>query len=81
MKPIQLSKKNWKKLSKWRVELDCKTYDDVVTKLIKLVSYYKLGNELKEVNSPNAKGSSKLNTDFAEDVNSRAAHSSQGGAK
>ena len=37
MKTIQVSTKTWKRLMKWRVELNCKSLDELVERILKIV--------------------------------------------
>ena len=40
MKSIRMSDETWKTLMRWRLELDVKTIDDVLVRLIKLAPTY-----------------------------------------
>ena len=43
-----MSDKTWAKLMKWRIDLDCSTMDDLMDRMIKIIQFHKLGNEIKE---------------------------------
>lgn len=37
IKTIKVSLKNWKRLSKWKTDLECKNLDEVIEKILKIV--------------------------------------------
>lgn len=49
MKIIKFQDDVWEKLMKKKLDLKCKSMNNVVSKLLKLVSKYKLHEELKGV--------------------------------
>ena len=49
MKIIKFQDAVWEKLMKKKLELKCKSMSDVVSKLLKLVSKFKLMEELKDL--------------------------------
>ena len=36
-KTIKVSLENWKKLMKWKTELECKNLDEIIEKILKIV--------------------------------------------
>lgn len=49
MKTIKVSEKNWKKLMKARMDLGCKNLDEIIDRILNMVSAYKLWQELKDI--------------------------------
>lgn len=48
MNSIKISQKVWKILMTWRVDLGCKSIDDLLDRMIKLVKIHKMKDELQE---------------------------------
>lgn len=48
-KTINVKNETWQKLQRMRISLMLDSLDDVINRLIKLVTKFKLGEELKEV--------------------------------
>ena len=44
VKTIKVSLKNWKKLMKWKTDLECKNLDEVIARVLNIVP----ANELKK---------------------------------
>ena len=49
MKTIKVSEKNWSKLMKWRINLECKNLDEVIERIFKIITKFKLANELYDI--------------------------------
>ena len=49
MKQIKVQDDVWEKLSRKKLDLKCKSLNDVVSKLFKLVSKFKLNEELRSL--------------------------------
>ena len=37
LKTIKVSKKTWRRLWKWRMELDCKSLDELIERILKII--------------------------------------------
>ena len=48
-KPIKISEENWLKLSRLKLTLGCKSIDETIGKLFKLVTKFKLAKELEDL--------------------------------
>lgn len=48
-KPIKIREATWKKLTKLKYTLEVKSIDEVIKALLKLVTKFKLANELEQV--------------------------------
>ena len=48
-KPIKIREETWRKLTKLKYQLDCKTIDETIQKLFKLVTKFKLAKELEDI--------------------------------
>ncbi len=48
MKTIQISDENWKKIVRLRVNLGCSTMDEVIERILKVLTKFKLSTELKD---------------------------------
>ena len=48
-KPIKIREATWKKLTRMKYTLEVKSIDDVIKALLKLVTKFKLANELEQV--------------------------------
>lgn len=44
-KSIIISLENWKKLSRWKIELNCSNMDDLISRMIKIISLEELENK------------------------------------
>ena len=42
LKTIKVSLKNWKKLMRWKIDLECKNLDEVVERILKIIPVNKL---------------------------------------
>ncbi len=47
MKTITITDKMWDKLARFKLNLVCKTYDEVLERLFKIIQLHKLAGELK----------------------------------
>ena len=45
---ITIDRKTWKKLSKLRIDLESSSIDDVLQRILQIITKFKLGIELKE---------------------------------
>ena len=42
LKTIKVSLENWKKLMKWKTELECKNLDEIIERILKIITADKL---------------------------------------
>ena len=48
-KPIKISEQTWRKLCQMKLNLDCKSIDETIQRLFKLVTKFKLAKELEDI--------------------------------
>lgn len=47
LKSVKVSKETWEKLMKWRIELECKSIEELIDKILKRVNIEQLKKEVK----------------------------------
>ena len=48
MKTIKVSEKNWQKLMKWKIDFRCKNLDEIIERILKIVSVSELKEKVEE---------------------------------